>query len=276
MDQLMDKVGGQGLYQWYAFMVFNAHWFVLGWFLLGIGFYFEAKPFDCKAVGVDYDEAACQEFVCTLSEGDWKHFLPNPPNTMAYEWPEYWMVCSNEYIKSILQSLIALGSCIGFFIFPYYADNKGRKITMVVAWGFFTVGVVFTALANGPWMAGIGQFLMGFGGNAAITLDFSFINEQCSGKARQYFSIGVQMFFAISECLVGYVLYWMQNWRYTVYIMLGATVLVNISHYFLIETPKYMMSKDLPKTVELFNRIAKINKRPEVTYDEVLEEYEKE
>lgn len=84
------------------------------------------------------------------------------------------------------------------------------------------------------------------------------------------------MFFAISECLVGYVLYWMQNWRYTVYIMLGATVLVNISHYFLIETPKYMMSKDLPKTVELFNRIAKINKRPEVTYDEVLEVYEKE
>lgn len=186
------------------------------------------------------------------------------------------MVCSNEYIRSILQSIIALGSFIGFFVFPYYADNKGRKITMMVAWGFFTVGVALAALANGPWMAGIAQIIMGFGGNAAITLDFSFINEQCNGKVRQYFSIGVQMFFALAECLVGYVLFWMHDWRKTVYIMLGVSVLVFISHFFLIETPKYMIAKDIPKTVEIFNKIAKINGKEQVTYDEVLEVFEKE
>lgn len=86
------------------------------------------------------------------------------------------MVCSNEYIKSILQSIIAVGSCIGFFVFPHFADNRGRKVTIIAAWVCFTIGVAVTAFANGPIMAGIGQFFMGFGGNAAITLDFSFIN----------------------------------------------------------------------------------------------------
>lgn len=66
---------------------------------------------------------------------------------------------------------------------------------------------------------------------------------------------------------MGYVLLWLHDWRVSAYIMLGIALLVNVMHIFLVETPKYMISKDLPKTVELFNRIAKINRRPEITYD---------
>jgi hypothetical protein len=46
-------------------------------------------------------------------------------------------------------------------------------------------------------MVGIGLFLAGFGGNPAITLSYSFIYEQSLGKSRQYFSIGIQIAFAI-------------------------------------------------------------------------------
>jgi hypothetical protein len=46
-------------------------------------------------------------------------------------------------------------------------------------------------------MVAIGQFLAGFGGNPAITLDYSFINEQSIGKSRQYFSVGIQISLAI-------------------------------------------------------------------------------
>jgi hypothetical protein len=83
MEQLMNKVGGQGRYQWYTFLVFNLQWFLVGWFLLGIGFYFETKPFTCKTIE---NERLCQEHVCALPEAEWKFFLPNVPNTMAYEW----------------------------------------------------------------------------------------------------------------------------------------------------------------------------------------------
>jgi hypothetical protein len=39
--------------------------------------------------------------------------------------------------------------------------------------------------------------LAGFGTNPAITLCFSFINEQCLGRARQGFGVGVQIFLAL-------------------------------------------------------------------------------
>lgn len=37
-----------------------------------------------------------------------------------------------------------------------------------------------------------------------------------------------------------------------------------------------MISRDVLKSLDIFNRIAKVNKRPELTYDEVLDVYEKE
>jgi OCT family organic cation transporter-like MFS transporter 4/5 len=46
-------------------------------------------------------------------------------------------------------------------------------------------------------MTGFGWFFIGFGANPAITLSYSFINEQSLGKYRQYFSVGIQMALAL-------------------------------------------------------------------------------
>lgn len=53
----------------------------------------------------------------------------------------------------------------------------------------------------------------------------------------------------------------MADWRNTCFLMLGISVLVAILNLFVMETPKYMISKDLPKAMEIFNKIAKINGR---------------
>jgi MFS family permease len=76
----------------------------------------------------------------------------------------------------VLESLVYIGSLIGFFLFPYVADNWGRKKAMHAAWGCCSLGVVLMATASEVSMVAIGQFLAGFGGNPAITLDYSFIN----------------------------------------------------------------------------------------------------
>lgn len=267
MDVLLNRVNGEGRYQWGMFMIFNLHWFLVGWCLLGMEFYFEEVAFDCTGTGVSEHE--CEEIVCRLDPEQWRLFLPSVPRTITYEWNPF-MLCDYSYIKSLLQALIPVGSLFGFFLFPYFADNKGRKSSLCVSWGCFTVGLLILALANGPIMVGIGQFLVGFGGNPAITLDFSFINEQSLGKSRQYFSIGVQIFFAIAESLLGYVLYWLADWRISIYILLGVAVGVNFLHYFLLETPKFMISRDVPKTLEIFNRIARVNGRQELTMEDIL------
>lgn len=76
----------------------------------------------------------------------------------------------------ILTSLIFVGSLLGFFIIPYAADNWGRRIAIRISWAIFVFGVGFLGFADSPAMIGMGQLLMGFGCNPAITLCYSFLN----------------------------------------------------------------------------------------------------
>ena len=93
--------------------------------------------------------------------------------------------------------MVFVGSLIGFFIIPFIADNLGRRIAMQIAWAICTVGVLVLTLANSVFLIGAGYFLAGFGSNPAITLCFSFINEQCLYKSRQRYGVFVQIFLAL-------------------------------------------------------------------------------
>lgn len=106
------------------------------------------------------------------------------------------MICDLAYQATILQSMIYIGSLIGFFIIPYLADNWGRKITLQISWLLCVIGTVLIASAPHPILIGVGFFLAGSGANPAITLNYSFINEQIVGKWRQRYGVIIQISFA--------------------------------------------------------------------------------
>ena len=90
-----------------------------------------------------------------------------------------------------------LGSLIGFFVLTYIADNWGRRPAIMIAWSIYALGVLCISLADSPHMIGMGFLFSGAGCNPAVTICYSFINEQCLGHKRQYFSVGIQVFLAI-------------------------------------------------------------------------------
>lgn len=179
-------------------------------------------------------------------------------------------MCSYDYIVTVLESLVSIGSLLGFFVFPYLADNWGRKKAMHIAWATCTLGILLVATAQEISMMAIGQFLAGFGGNPAITLDYSFINEQSLGKSRQYFSVGIQVSLAIGEALLGLVFFGVSNWRTVSYVLLAPTVIINILLFYLEESPKFMISKDSAITLKILNNIAKKNGKRKLKLDDVL------
>lgn len=77
---------------------------------------------------------------------------------------------------SVLQALIAIGACLGLVVCSHLADNLGRKLAITAAWASATLGLALFAFSNGLIMVGCGSFLVGFGLNSAIVLDFAFIN----------------------------------------------------------------------------------------------------
>jgi OCT family organic cation transporter-like MFS transporter 4/5 len=129
--------------------------------------------------------------------------------------------------------MVFIGSLSGFFVFPYLADNWGRKISIRLSWAVGTIGVLIVAVSDSPNMVGLGYFFAGFGTNPAITLCFSFINEQCLGKSRQRFGVAVQIFWALGESTIGLIFLSSTNWRIIFVILLFLCILVNITLLYL-------------------------------------------
>ena len=46
LEELLDKVGGEGKYQFRSFLIFNVMWFLTSWMLVGQGFFFD-DSFKC-------------------------------------------------------------------------------------------------------------------------------------------------------------------------------------------------------------------------------------
>lgn len=132
-----------------------------------------------------------------MPEAEWWNYIkPGTPKIIANSFGTLY-ACDKDYVLTILSSIVYMGSFVGFFFFPYIADNFGRKLAINASWLTCCAGVILSAFSQNVYMVGAGWFLGGFGGNPAITLSYSFINEQSLGKSRQYFSIGIQLWFAV-------------------------------------------------------------------------------
>ena len=161
-----------------------------------------------------------------------------------FEFKPY-LLCDST--STVLQSMVFIGSLIGFFIIPFIADNLGRRIAMIISWITCTLGVFLLTIANSVVMIAIGYFLAGLGSNPAITLCFSFINEQCLYKSRQRYGVFVQIFLALGESTIALMFVpqgdW--GWRWVMVVLLAMMAVMNGFLLYLLETPKFFFAKSL-------------------------------
>ena len=142
LDHLLYKVGGEGLYQKITFVIFSAQWFCISWLLTGGAFFFHSVVWDCPG---SLNQVQCNEWVCSLPEDQWKdHISPSFPKAIANSFPTLY-ACDKDKILTVLSLMVYIGSFCGFFIFPYIADNFGRKIAINIAWATSCLGVILVA-----------------------------------------------------------------------------------------------------------------------------------
>ena len=120
-------------------------------------------------------------------------------------------------------------------------------------------------------MVGAGWFLGGFGGNPAITLSYSFINEQSLGKSRQYFSIGIQLWFAVGESIIGFIFKAFGDWRPIGYMLIGIFLFTALTQLYLLETPRFMVKKSLDETLKIYNTIGYRNGKTLISMKDLKE-----
>lgn len=124
VESLMVKVGSCGRYQYRMFAVFLCKWVVAAMFLMSPNFLFLTTDFTC--LDGENGKQTCEEWVCSHSDPEfWRKHLPDVPRSLSYDFEL--LVCSREWVASLVLSLMYWGSFAGYVGFPFVADNFGRK-----------------------------------------------------------------------------------------------------------------------------------------------------
>ena len=77
----------------------------------------------------------------------------------------------------VLSSFTYFGAFVGYLVISFFADNFGRKSSLIIGWGICSLGVVIVAASFNIYMTAAGLFLCGFGSDVSLNIAFFFFGE---------------------------------------------------------------------------------------------------
>lgn len=237
---LILKVGAANRFQYQIYTVFALKWLMAGLLLMSLNFLFLTRYFTCPEPYYHNDE--CQKWVCKLPEQQWKHYLKDPPESLVYEFE--WYVCHKEWIISLTQSMMYLGSFVGYAILPFFSDNFGRKRSEMLSWLIAVAGVIILSSSLSMVQVGIGLFFCGMGINTAINLHYTFIKEFVVGHTKEVMIITLQIMFSLGVLLTALIAMLVQNWRVQCATFFALPIILLLYGYtYLEETPGFSLAE---------------------------------
>ena len=136
--------------------------------------------------------------------------------------------CEDKKILSLVSSCTYIGAFFGYIILSFFADNYGRKKSILVSWFICTIGILIVAVSFNIYTIGLGLFLSGFGGDAVINITLLFFSEGVENKKRQKYSVIVQIFFAVGALIVTFFFYVIDDWRIIWCMMVAAPAIIEL------------------------------------------------
>lgn len=73
-----------------------------------------------------------------------------------------------------MSSFTYFGAFVGYIVISFFADNLGRRSSILIAWVVCTVGSIMVAFSVNIYMVAVGLFLCGCGCDAGINICFFF------------------------------------------------------------------------------------------------------
>lgn len=151
---------------------------------------------------------------------------------------------------------------MGYVVVSFFADNFGRKSSMIVSWGLGTMGTVIVACSFNIYMVAVGLFFSGYGCDAAINICFFFFGEVVGDEKRQKYSVFIQIFFTVGAIIITLFFQLINDWRINWIALVAVPSIIELAllMFYIEETPQFLVKKGISATLKAMNRIGKINK----------------
>ena len=109
--------------------------------------------------------------------------------------------------------MLFFGAITGFAIIGLLSDNIGRRLSLIFCLASGTLGYLVILLAPTLFVAGIGNFLVGFGIESSFNLVVYFLSEMLDNTQRQKMLTIIQAFVPVGGMLIALAFYLMKHWK---------------------------------------------------------------
>ncbi len=97
---------------------------------------------------------------------------------------QYKLYCKYNWLRVLYKSSSTTLAFIGFLMYGYMADKKGRKIAMKISWRFYTIGVVLFCSTQTEVLVIFGYFIASINCLPALILQLILMFETTSNERR--------------------------------------------------------------------------------------------
>ncbi|GFT66858.1 organic cation transporter protein [Trichonephila clavipes] len=197
---------------------------------------------------------------------EWEYDTSSTSDTIVSEWD---LVCSREWLISLVKSMYMVGFLLSVLIFGQISDLVGRFPTIVICYCITCVSMFLSLLSNSFSMFITLRFFQAFGRAGITTTGYVLIREIVGSEHQTVMGLAIQVGWSIGFVTLVGVAWFFRNWFWLQLVIALSFIPIVFAFGIISESPRWLLTRGKTKKLErLLTKAAAINGR-KVKDDEI-------
>lgn len=259
VDKALEYCGDNSTYSKRCLYILIVLWSVNSFLTMGWPLYFDGNTYLCRNAEGQYE--SCDLKTACRTE-DHSQIIIQGRMTLT---KEFRLICGASTWIPFASTVYFCGMLVSGVMVPILGDSRGRRISLL--WSIFIAAASVIALGLSPNIVIATGFFLGAGiGFSGIEIVSFVYSTEISGKRfRNHSMVALQIFWAVSQVLLGSIFQFVDYWRYLFIGLMGVPCLLCllVGWYLLDETPSYLVSHgNYEGAKDVLRKMANTNRRP--------------
>lgn len=239
IEQALRYTGDNSTYSKRILMFMSFYWIWYSFLAMGMPLFLGGKiTYFCLNPRTNSYEKCVENVACDSANR--YTFKIAPENTII---EEFLLVCDRGYLVAYIGSIIYLSFIFSSLSFPMIVDLKGRKNILLICGISASTSMILASQSYNFYLWIFFLFVGGFSFGGLETVGRVYLSEISAKNFRINSTAALNIVWAASQVILGFLLRIIQYWRYVFLYLMGILFLISVilGYFFFDESPKYLV-----------------------------------